>query len=136
MSHLIEVEKSLETRQSEMRKAVSVSLAKAVPIKDDSGYATGELIALTYKNESSRNVRAFEGYVEYFDVLGNDLGKSSLQVLRQLKPEESGELAEKHFELRLIMLRDKQSGDLRVTVTWNPEKIVFEDGTVMDTSAH
>jgi hypothetical protein len=135
VAHLIEKEKLLEpqeklqeTRRAQLRKIVSVSLLGVAAIHE--GYEDGELVGLAYKNESSRNVRAFEGSVEYCDVLGNHLGPSWLEVLQPMTPGQSGKVGDRPGGLTRIMLKEKKVDDLRIV--WNPSKIVFEDGSVME----
>lgn len=108
-----------------LRKLIVVSMFDA---REISGFMSDALeVKFAYQNDSGKNIRAFQGRVQFKDVLGNKLEDWNLKVLTPVKAGERGTVTERYPFMVAPSLRNKKLEDLKLE--WQPSKIVFEDGT-------
>lgn len=116
-----------DAHQAEMRKALTLSLVSLT--SGDSfmgGYAEAKY---AFENTSGRNIRAFEGEVEYRDVLDNKLVDDQIKVLKPVAAGHQGSQTETLPYMVYGALRQKKLEDVKTL--WKPTKILFSDGTSM-----
>lgn len=119
-------------KQAEMRNVIGVALLSYSIKKGpfESGEADSAEVGYAYENRSAKDVRAFQGRIVFFDVLGNELEKVPLRVLTPLKAGEKATVTDDLMFHHYEELRDKKLSDLKVE--WKPRKILFADGSSIE----
>ena len=90
--------------------------------------------AVTFKNTSSKNIKMIVGSISINDLLDREIKNIQIVLDEQLR---SNETLQKIFSAPYDdtnendkRIRSKELVDLRIF--WNPEKIIFEDGTIAE----
>jgi hypothetical protein len=115
-------------KQAEMRNIIGVALYSFARRRNslidyvEAGYA--------YENRSTRDVRAFDGWIVYNDVLGNKLEEVRLKVLKPIKAGQKASVTDDLPFMAYGGLRDKVLDDVRIE--WRPKKILFADGSSVE----
>jgi hypothetical protein len=111
-------------KEAEMRNLLSVAVT-SIGV-DRSGFIRATAVSYIYQNQSAKDIRAFEGSLEFKDVLGNKLEDVRLKVLKPVKAGAQGRFSERYYA-QYYSLTDKSVEDLRTE--WHPTKILFADGS-------
>jgi hypothetical protein len=115
-------------KQAEMRSIVGVALYSLVAKQ---GFAfDGAEVGYAYENRSTKDIRAFEGRIEFKDILGNELADVSLKVLNPIKAGEKASVSANLWFEAYGGLRGKRFDDVKIE--WRPTKILFSDGTLAE----
>jgi hypothetical protein len=114
-----------EARREALRQELSLSVVSLTQVSR--GFMDGVSLECVYRNATGKDIRAFEGTIEFKDVLGNNLGEDPFKVLTPIKSGDSRNVNESFPYMIAPQLRDKKLSDL--AIVWTPTKIVFADGT-------
>jgi hypothetical protein len=118
---------AVAAKQAEMRSVIGVALYRFTPLESEYAMTGGVEVGYAYENRSTKDVRAFEGEVAFKDILGNNLAQIPLKVLNPLKAGEKGSVTARHYFMAYRNLEGKKLDDVKIE--WNPQKILFADGT-------
>jgi hypothetical protein len=114
-----------EAQRQALRHELSLSVLSLTPVSH--GFMDGVSLECFYRNATGKDIRAFEGTIEFKDVLGNNLGADPFKVLTPIKSGDSRNVNESFPYMIAPQLRDQKLSDL--AIVWTPTKIVFADGT-------
>lgn len=119
-------------KQVEMRNVIGLALLSYSIKKGptESGSLDSAEVGYAYENRSAKDVRAFDGHIVFFDVLGNKLEEVPLKVLTPVKAGEKASVTDELMFDPYEELRDKKLADLKVE--WKPRKILFADGSSIE----
>jgi hypothetical protein len=117
----------IAAKQSDMRNVIGVAIFNLAERED---YISNYVEAgFAYENRSARDVRAFQGHVEFKDVLGNKLEEIQLKVFKPTKAGEKASVTERLWS-ESYALRGNKLEDVKIE--WKPDKILFADGTSVE----
>jgi hypothetical protein len=118
-----------EARVSELRKAITLTVvSKGFQEAEYEKYIT---IRVAYENTSGKDIRAFQGKIQFTDLFGKEIYESGLTISRSVKSGEktiwNGNIKYNQFMDDQKALRFSELSDMKVA--WKPSGILFVDGT-------
>jgi hypothetical protein len=119
------VDTATAQRLSRLKTSVSVTLVSMKEV--DNGFMKAVEIKYELQNTSSKEIRAFQGKVNFKDILGNDLTDTHINITKPLK---SGERRTVVGHEVMTPLQGK--GLDEVKTEWLPETVLFADGERID----
>lgn len=133
------LQKKLEEEAKAKEEALVAELRNSLTVKVNSKKLTTEdyennfRFLVTYQNNTKKDIKAFQGRVVFFDLFGDRVLGLDLKIIGPLKSGQTGTWAGgfryNQFEEKHIQLKDTELKDLKVA--WEPEKILFVDGTTI-----
>lgn len=118
----------------DMQKLISVKVTKKGYSKDEYAISGNIGIAYTIHNKSGKDIEAFIGEININDLLGNELIALSIKQTNTLAAADSLNGTGWYN----IPYLNKSEADLKTTpleklkFVWNPSKILFADGSVLE----
>ena len=118
-----------EARISELRKAITLAVVSKGFQKAD--YEEYINITVAYENMAGRDIRAFEGKIQFTDLFGKEIYESGVTISNPVRAGEKGtwrgsikynQFIDSDKALRFTALSDMK-------VVWKPSGILFADGT-------
>lgn len=89
---------------------------------------------LLFKNQTGKGIRAFDGFIEFTDLLGNSIITSKLEINERIAKSSTlswdGGLRYNQFMADHQRLRSEGQENLKISFT--PNKILYDDGTTQD----
>lgn len=118
-----------DARSAELRKAINLAvIEKGFLHVDYEDYIT---IKVAYENTSGKDIRAFEGKVQFTNLFGKEIYESSLTISDPIKVGEKkiwrGDIKYNEFIDAQKSLRFTELSDMKVV--WRPSNILFADGS-------
>lgn len=118
-----------DARSAELRKAINLTvIEKGFVHVDYEDYIT---IKVAYENTSGKDIRAFEGKVQFTDLFGKEIYESGLTISDPIKGSEKkiwrGNIRYNQFIDSQKSLRVTELSDMKVI--WKPSNILFVDGS-------
>ena len=90
-------------------------------------------ISVAYENNSTKDIRAFQGTVTFYDLFGDEVYSFLIKISDPIKAGGKatweGAIKYNQFVDESTRLKNADLKDLKVV--WNPEKIIFADGTIL-----
>ena len=97
----------------------------------DGKYEQEVTMTLSFKNKTSKEIRAFDGYLEYTDLLDNEIVKSRVEINESIATDSSltwvGALEYNQFNDSHERFRSEPKENLKLS--FHTGKILFADGT-------
>ncbi|TRO65487.1 hypothetical protein [Christiangramia sabulilitoris] len=125
-------QKEEEERRSKLGAALTVAMY-------DKGYEEFRYqeyltYGLAFKNKSDKNIRAFKGSLSIKDLFDTEIKSINLTIDDPIKAGETHKATYttdyNQFMDSDSRLKNKDLDDL--VIVWNPEKIIFDDGTTLE----
>jgi Sec-independent protein translocase protein TatA len=118
-----------QARMSELRKAITLTVvSKGFEKAEYEEYIT---IKVAYENTSGKDIRAFQGKIQFTDLFGKEIYESGLTISDSVKAGEkkiwNGNIKYNQFMDSEKALRIGELSDMKVV--WKPSGILFVDGT-------
>jgi hypothetical protein len=121
-----------EKERKEKEKARSAALRNELPLSVvqmtlvTRGFMESFDLKCAFTNQTGQDILAFEGNLEFKDLLGNRLGEDPIEVSTIIRSGGSGSFNESFPSLMVTGLEGKKLSDLNIV--WTPTKILFVDG--------
>ena len=118
-----------EARMAELRKAITLTVAsKGFSESDYEKYIN---ITVAYENQSAKDIRAFQGRVQFTDLFGKEIYESGVTISNPIKAGEraiwKGSIKYNQFMDAEKALRFTELSDMKIV--WKPSGILFTDGS-------
>jgi hypothetical protein len=118
-----------DARMAELRKAINLTVAsKGFSEADYQSYIT---IKVVYENLSGKDIRAFQGAIQFTDLFGKEIFVSTMTISNPVKAGDKGQWAGAIKYNQFIdsqkALRTADLADLKIV--WKPSGVIFTDGT-------
>lgn len=121
---------------AELRKSITLTVFDKGFVDSNwqaSRYEDLMTYSITYKNNSSMAIRAFQGQVVFQDLFGDKVNGFNLKISDPIGAGETatwrGTTKFNQFDDEDVRLRNTDLKDLKVV--WVPERIIFADGTTI-----
>ena len=118
-----------DARAAELRKAINLAVVYKGFQKAE--YEEYIAIKVAYENTSPKDIRAFQGKVEFTDLFGKQIYESGLTISQPVKAGDKG-LWNGVIKYNQFMEADKALRNTDLTdmkVIWKPSGILYADGT-------
>jgi hypothetical protein len=118
-----------EARVSELRKAITLAVvSKGFQETDYEKYIT---IKVAYENTSGKDIRAFQGKIQFTDLFGKEIYESALTISGSVRAGDkkiwNGSIKYNQFMDDQKALRFAELSDMKVV--WKPSGLLFVDGS-------
>ena len=118
-----------DARAAELRKAINLAVVYKGFQKAD--YEEYIAIKVAYENTSPKDIRAFQGKVEFTDLFGKQIYESGLTISQPVKSGDkglwNGVIKYNQFMEADKALRNTDLADMKIV--WKPSGILYADGT-------
>jgi hypothetical protein len=118
-----------EARMAELRKAIALTVvSKGFSESDYEKYIN---ITVAYENQSAKDIRAFQGKIQFTDLFGKEIFESGVTIPHPVKAGDKGiwkgSIKYNQFDDEDKALRFAQLSDMKIV--WKPLGILFMDGS-------
>lgn len=125
-----------EASLKKLRDALSLTLYKKgfeLADPENGEYRDYITFGITYQNNSNKDIRAFQGALDFQDLFGESVLIAGIKIMDPIKAGGKanwpGTISYNQFKETHIRLKNLDFNDIKAV--WIPEKIIFSDGTTL-----